>query len=418
MKVLWIVNMVLPALANHLNIQTSSSGTWMEDLSNKISKSEDVELAVACVYGKKFEKYVVDNITYYLLPGNGKTMLFYSKKLEKYWEMVENDFSPDMVHVHGSEYSHSISYLRKYPEKKCLLTIQGAINKIAPKNDGELGFFKCLVNRTARENVRFNGLIENKLLMKHNCKHEREIVRRARYATGRTYWDRSFMLEVNPDIKYFRVFYNLRDVFYGADLWDIEKAEPHTIFASTAASNSVKGGHIFVKALSIIKRSYPDVKAIFIAPATPDGKMVVKNGYMKYVAKLIKKYGLEDNVECFTRLSATEMMDKMRQSRCCVIPSAMENASATLREAMHLGAPSIASFRGGMVNVIQDGHSGFFYDYTEYGVLAQRVMQLFEDDELCLKFSENAKASIASWHDREKNVSDMLDVYRTIMKDG
>ena len=109
MKVLWIVNMVLPELAEHLGVQTSPSGTWMIDLSNKIAEDENVELAVACVYGKTYRCIELNDKKYYLIPGGGKRMLLYSNDLAKYWEQVEKDFCPDIVHIHGTEYSHSIS---------------------------------------------------------------------------------------------------------------------------------------------------------------------------------------------------------------------------------------------------------------------------------------------------------------------
>ena len=171
-RILWIVNMVLPELAKHLGVTTSASGTWMEDLSDKISQYDGIDLAVACVYGNEFKTEKVGNITYFLLPGNGKTMLFYNKNLEVYWRQIEEDFCPDIVHIHGTEYSHSISYMRNYPDKKYLLTIQGAIGKIAEKSDGELSFKTKLTNRTMRENLRFNGMIEQKILMKKNIKYE------------------------------------------------------------------------------------------------------------------------------------------------------------------------------------------------------------------------------------------------------
>ena len=79
MKILWIVNMLMPEIAEHLGVQTSSSGTWMIDISKKLSQDENVELSVACVYGNEFKKLKHNNITYYMLPGNGKNMLFYTK---------------------------------------------------------------------------------------------------------------------------------------------------------------------------------------------------------------------------------------------------------------------------------------------------------------------------------------------------
>ena len=59
-SVLWIVNMVLPELANHLGIKTGNSGTWMFDLSRKLVDQEGCRLAIACVYGDKFAKYDIN----------------------------------------------------------------------------------------------------------------------------------------------------------------------------------------------------------------------------------------------------------------------------------------------------------------------------------------------------------------------
>ena len=93
----------------------------------------------------------------------------------------------------------------------------------------------------------------------------------------------------------------------------------------------------------------------------------------------------------------------------------MENASATLREAMHIGTPCIASYRGGMTHLLKDGISGFFFDYGEVEYLAGRIIQLFENDDLAVKFSQNAIKDAESMHDRAKNIQDMMDVYTQIL---
>ncbi len=417
MKILWIVNMVLPALAKHMNVTTSASGTWMEDLSEKISKNPNVELAVACVYGDRYREETVDGIQYLLLPGTGKNMLFYTQKYEKLWKEINEKFKPDIVHLHGTEYSHGLAFLRAVPEQLFLLTIQGIIGKIASKSDGELGIKVKLCNRTWRENLKLNGMIESKYLMYFNSRHEKEIIRSVKYATGRTDWDKACMLSINPDLQYFRVFYNLRDEFYKCDKWDIDKAQSYTIYASTSASNPLKGGHIVMQALASVKKKYPQVKAVFIAPANPDGSLRVKNGYTKHIRKLIRKYSLENNAIFHNRLSTKEVISIMQSCRCCVIPSAMENASATLREAMDIGIPSIAAFRGGMVDLIQNGYNGIFFDFEEPEYLAEKIMQLFENDDLCKKLSENSIKTAKNWHDRDKNVTDMMEVYRKIMEE-
>lgn len=415
-KVLWIVNMVLPELAEHLNVQTSPSGTWMIDLSNGISNQEEIQLAVACVHGKTFKKIELNKKIYYLIPGDGKKLLFLNTDTT-YWDKIEEDFKPDIVHIHGTEYSHALSYMRKYDSKKYLLTIQGVISKISQKNDGELTFWEKLKNRTLRENLHFNGMFERKQLMKRNSRFEQEIVYRCKYATGRTDWDKFWMESVNKDIKYFRCNYNLREEFYSCEKWNVAGIDRHTIYASNSPQTPFKGGHIALKALAIIKKKYPNVKMRILSAKGKDGNIAVKNGYSKYCHKLIKKLGLEENLEFLPRLNANGVIDVMRTSNVCVIPSAMENASATLREAMHIGAPCVASFRGGMTHLLRDGISGFFYDYNEPEYLAGRVMEIFENDDLATNFSQNAIKDAEIMHDREKNISDMVSVYRLIFNE-
>ena len=112
--------MLLPKPANALQVTTSPSGTWMFDISERLSKEKDVRLAVACVHGKEFKKIEVDNVTYYLLPGTGKNMLFYTKRFEKLWKQINAEFQPDIVHLHGTEYSHGLAFLLSFCGRFCL----------------------------------------------------------------------------------------------------------------------------------------------------------------------------------------------------------------------------------------------------------------------------------------------------------
>lgn len=417
MKILWIVNMLLPELASHLGLTTSPSGTWMIDLSNKIAESYDVELAVACVQGNEFKKIELNNKIYYIIPGGGKQLLFYNNKSLEYWKKIEEDFSPDIVHIHGTEYSHSLPYMNEFPDKKYLVTIQGIISKIAEKNDGELSFWQKVKYRTKSDNLHMNGMFEKKLLMKKNSRFEKEIISRCGYATGRTDWDKFWMESVNKNIKYFRCNYNLRDEFYSSEKWSIDKIKRHTIYASNSPQTPFKGGHIALKALAIVKEKYPDVKMRVLSPKDKDGNIVVKTGYSKYCNRLIEKLGLKDNLEFLPRLDANGVINVMRTSHLCVIPSSMENASATLREAMHIGTPSLASYRGGMTHLLKDGISGFFFDFNEVEYLAGRIIELFENDDLAVKFSENSIKDAEIMHDRVKNIQDMIDVYKTILSE-
>lgn len=417
MKILWIVNMPLPELAHELGIKAGTSGTWLIDLSKGLSECSEVQLAIVCVVGESFVDTQIGKIRYFCIPGNGKTMLFYHPELVKYWEEIENRFCPDIVHFHGTEYTHGISYLRRFPEKKKVLTIQGIIEKTSQNHWGGLSLPILLKYRTMQEYVHLNGMIERKIVARRNVKYEREYIKSVDFATGRTDWDKYYMQSLNPHLKYYRCNYNLRNEFYGAPKWRIENCTRHMVYTSTSAQVPMKGGHMVLPAIKLISQQYPDAKFVFLAGSVKDGMLVPTSGYTRYILDEIKRLGIEKNVEFVGNQNAEGIIKLMLQSNVTIVPSAVENASATLREAMHLGVPSIAAFRGGMPELIKDGENGFLYDYTETEFLAGRVMELFSDNILAEKLSTNAINTAERWHDREKNVFDMLQVYHEILEE-
>ncbi len=413
MKILWIVNMVMPELAEHLNVQTSSSGTWMIDISKMLSSQPDVDLAIACVHGNTYKKETVNGITYYMLPGTGKNMLFYTKKYEEMWKTVNDDFKPDLVHLHGTEYSHGLSFLRSCPDVPAVVSIQGILNRIKDVDFGGLPLRNFIFGRSLKQMLRMNGEIELHNLHKKNAKYETEILKRVQYVNAVNTWDSSLCLAINPALKVFMLEYNLREELYNSSKWDINKAEKHTIFTNPGGT-PLKGVHNLIEAVALLKNKYPHIK-LLIPGMGSNGKLVVNSAYSKYISKLINKYELQNNIEFLGRQTGTQMCENMLKSRITVVPSAIEGTSLILREAMYLGCPVVASFRGGMADFIDDKTDGFLYDYQEYPYLAQRIEQLFANDDLCNTFSVNAIKKAEKAHDRQKNTNDYIMMYREIL---
>lgn len=416
MRILWIVNIVMPELAEHLGIQASPSGTWLYDIAERLAADTRIQLAVACVHGSNFQKRVLGNTTYYMLPGNGKNLIFYTKKYENMWKQVDRDFHPDIIHIHGTEYTHGLSCIRAVPDKKYVISIQGILNRIKDVFDGGLSFRERLFNRTFQENIHFNGMLEKQLLYKKNAKYEREMISRVKYANCVNFWDRSLIQAMNPDIKIFTLGYNLRKDFYMAEKWSPSEMVPYTIFTNPGGG-ALKGVHQLFRAVDIVKRVYPQTKLYIPGMGNPDGKLEVTNGYTKYLNKLLKELHLEENVVFLGRQSGEEMMKHMRSANVVVVPSAIESTSLILREAMYLGCPCIASFRGGMADYITDKYDGYLYDYQEYPYLAGRIIQVFEDENIG-EMSRHAIMKSEKEQDPRKNYDEYIQMYQEIYGEG
>ena len=415
MKILWIVNMLMPDAAQYLGKQTGTSGTWMIDISHMLAQREDVQLAIACVYGKEYKVFQVNGIMYYLLPGNGKNMLFYTKKYEKIWKSINAEFQPDIVHLHGTEYSHGLSFLRACPNVKSIVSIQGVLNRIKDVDFGEIPKREFFFNRTLKQWLHFNGELEMHHLHKKNSKYETEILQRVSYINGVNTWDISLCRSINPNLKAFKIEYNLREELYQSRKWALDKAERYTIFTNPGGT-PLKGVHQLLKAVALLKGKYQNIK-VKVPGMGIDGKLQVTSAYTKYLAKLIKKLGIEENTVFMGRQTGAQMCENILSANVTVIPSAVEGTSLILREAMFLGCPCIASFRGGMADYISDKVDGFLYDYQEYPYLAARIDAIFSNDALAEKFSCNAIKKAEVSHDREKNIQDYMDMYQQI-KEG
>lgn len=415
MRVLWIINMVLPDVAAGLNMKTSASGGWLVDYSNRLAADPDTEIATMTYANVDCDiDETVCGIRNFIFAGGGKRLLFDDPKTEKDCIKVLEAFRPDIIHIHGTEYSIGAAMVKLKPHVPILLTIQGILTRISDEYYGGMPLSERLKTVNLKSLLKLKTPFFSKALMTKNAKRERFVLNSVKHVTGRTEWDRSVMLSINDNLIYHRFNYNLRSEFYTAPKWDIKNIDRHTVYTG-AATYTLKGLHVLLRAIAIVKNTYPDVK-VLIPANNSDYKNA--NPYERYILKLIKELEIENNVSFIGRKNADGVAEVLSRSHVCVVPSAMEGASATMCEAMMIGTPGICSYRGGMTDLLRDGESGFYYDFKEYPMLACRIMQLFENDELCCGFSRRAMKDAQLRHDRDKNYSQLKEIYYEMIKEN
>lgn len=414
MKVLWVTNMPLKEVSDALSVPGTLSQSWLVDLW-RLTREAGIEVCSASVSKiTEMKSIVLNGGTHYVIPVISKYMP--ASTYQKYWKQIIEKEKPDLIHIHGTEYRHPLPLLQMYPEIKSVLTIQGVMQRISQEFYGGLTGWEVLRYRTMKENLHLGGMIDTCRLYRKQAKNEAEIIRRVNCVTGRTLWDYSIMKSINPNLQYFCCTYNLRDPFYSAEKWNINRINRHSIYTAFS-SYPLKGLHILLRAISLVKQQYPDV--LLKVPGMKgdaDGRLIVNSGYAKYLQHLIHELDIEENVRFLSGQSAQDVISNMQKAHVCVVSSAIEGASATLREAMHIGTPSVCSFRGGMTELLKDGLSGFYYDYNEYPYLAERIMQIFSDDALAVRLSTNVIADAEKMHDRKKNEKSWLDMYEYAMR--
>ena len=110
------------------------------------------------------------------------------------------------------------------------------------------------------------------------------------------------------------------------------------------------------------------------------------------------------------------MAEEFRKAHICVIPSAIENSPNSLGEAQIMGTPCVASFVGGVPDMITDNVTGLLYRFDDHVLLAYKIIELFNDDELARNISKNGILVASERHNKTTIVSRMLEIYQTIQK--
>lgn len=405
---------MLPSIKEKLGIAKGASGGWMEAAAENLLKQyNDIELAIVSTWNKTTSGEV-DNMKYYTIPAD-----IYTRKKEEreaIWNNIINEFKPDIVHIHGTEFSHGLSYLKDIGGDNIVISIQGLVSIIERYQLAGITKKDIWRNITIHE-ILTKSLLGLKKRYKTKTENEREYIRNARYVIGRTLWDKMHTKNINPNITYFHCNETLRNSFYNNE-WKEDKCTPHTIFFSQA-STPLKGLHILLKALPIIKREFPNVKVKVAGSSilrNENFKMRLRQStYGKILGKLIEKYGIKDAVSFTGVLDEKGMAQEYLNANVFVCASSIENSSNSIGEAQILGVPCVCSYVGGTPSIVEDGKTGILYRFEEYEMLAQHIMEIFRNKELANKLSKKERVVALERHNAEKNTRDTYEIYKQIL---
>lgn len=417
MKILWITNIQLPATCERLGLPVPVVGGWMSSLAVELAKIKGIELSVATVYEQRsFECFNIENIKYYLLPQKNNNTK-YDRSLEQYWKIIQNEFQPDIVHIHGTEYAHGLACMKACPSLKYVISIQGLVGVYSKYYYASISKMSILKHITLRDILKFDTLFQAKIKYETRGIIEKEYITRTNHIIGRTNWDYSHAKAINPEVVYHFCNETLREGFYKVPKWDIHTKSNYTIFISQAGY-PIKGLHQVLKAVSLLKNDFSTIK-IRIGGANITNTETIKDkvklsGYGNYIKKLIHKLNLHKNVIFLGYLSEEQMIKEYLNCHVFICPSSIENSPNSIGEAQILGVPTIASYVGGVPDMITHGHTGFLYRFEEFESLSVIIKQLFKNFYDLQSISDQSIKQANSRHNPITNTINIIDIYNKI----
>lgn len=412
--------MMLPKIAINLLRETSNLGGWLVGLSDDLLKIKAIELTVCFPVVSQKELLIgqVDNLKYYGFPQKISNPTIYNHEVEIYLNKILNEVSPDIIHIFGTEYPHTLAMMNACENlgmlDQVVINIQG-LASICAKHYG--ASLPDIVRRkyTFRDFVKQDNMNQQATKFQKRGKFEIQALQMVKHVIGRTDWDKACTEQINPNAAYHFCNETLRDEFYRHN-WDINSCEKHSIFISQC-SYPIKGFHFMLEAMPEILRKYPNAH-IYTTGKNPlllTGLGILRETYyQKYIGNLIKKYKLQDKITFLGSLDEHDMCERYLKSHVFISPSSIENSPNSVGEAMILGVPTVTSDVGGVKNMLTHNEDGFIYQYDAPYMLAYNVCKIFEDNDLALKFSECSKKHAQITHNREINLKAMLEIYEEI----
>ena len=388
MRIIWIMSR--PLLGTLGTPKQNHTGSWIDAAFESIKDNQDIE--IHAIYITKCSKEKVEKIGRhyaYKLPYN----LYCNVNRLQPWKDLEKQIRPDLMMVWGSEQGIALPPTMAMVDTPKVVYIQGFLDNIVVNFNGGLSTVEIIKSFSLLDVLRLKWIPILRYRYKKRAEIELKVLSLADAVILENDWCAGQIRVLAPNSKIFRSLLPIKKEFFNYD-WNIESIERHTLFV-TAGGLPLKGHHTLFKAIHLVVSKYPDVQ-VLIPGNSIDCSTIKKRlktiGYHRYLYDLLKKYGIEKNVQYLGVLPTFEDM-AMQCTKCnvFVMPSYVENHSSSLIEAMIVGAPCVTTYVGGVQNITKNGENALVYNPSDAVALADNIIQIFEKDELAIRLSENAK---------------------------
>ncbi len=411
MKVLWLVNILLPAQCARLELPIVPVGGWIEGMMAGL-KGSDVSLLILALTDK------VKAPCFFEEDGVGYIALQKQPDMQAAFANVLEEHQPDLVHIFGTEMKHSYDMMQVLEPKRAMVQIQGLATQCASLFcEGLSHRFQCSEEErqgVAAKKKGFDIFYQQELLRQGGV-YERETLSKTHHVLGHTNWDYAHSQQLAPQAQYHQFAEILRKEFY-TDQWSYENCRPYSIFMSQVAS-PIKGAHMLFQALPGIVRDFPDTQ-VYVGGFYPDfysyGYRTKECEYYTYLQNQLRELGVHDHVTFLGVMSPESMKEQYLKANVFASCSIIENESNSLSEAKILGVPCVASYVGGVADRIEHGKDGFFYPYAEPSQLQYYIRKIFEDPQLAGRLSENARKKAHTLNDPRTAAADVLKTYERV----
>jgi glycosyltransferase involved in cell wall biosynthesis len=172
-----------------------------------------------------------------------------------------------------------------------------------------------------------------------------------------------------------------------------------------------KGHEELLKAISILHRQYPEVRALVVGGASHN-----EEAYAEGILQMAQSLGL-DGVVTFTGYR-TDIPALLSAIDIFAFPSHAEAFGLVLIEAMAMEKPVVSTNCDGVLDIVEDGVSGILVPPRSAEELASALGSLIRGTELRATLARGARARAMTAFDRERQIESLEDLYTEVLSEA
>ncbi|MEE3486930.1 MAG: glycosyltransferase [Bulleidia sp.] len=399
-KVTIIGNLLPSGTGRYFGRREETAGGWVSGLLKGLETAQEFKATYIA-----FEKQDAFSVQEHEIKGISFILAGYRN--EKDIQDILHRYPADVYHYYGAETETAKYFVNCLPYERTLIYIQGIITAC-------MGAWMASYDKyhDVSAGMKLYMKLNQNLLKKHS-ETELSIFRKAKFIAGRTAWDHETAESYGFQGIYYHLDETLRNDFYTAESWNLKEMKPHTIFVSQA-SYPLKAAHMVIEIVKILKQDYQDVICYIGGENLMESASLATRlhvSYAAYIQKLIHEYHLEEQIRFTGTLNEKEVITHLQKANVFLLPSAMENSSNSLQEAMILGVPSAASSTGGTPGMVGSEDNCLLYPFDEPEKGAEKIAQIFDNEETAVSLSQNGRKRIQYLADPMKNAEQVKNIY-------
>lgn len=409
MKILWLSAKVLS------ESDDGATGTWLQAMAQRLVETRQVELGnIAEGQVKSCSRRDYGPIRQWIMPKGSqfgrRSGLLSPKSVSMVTELIEK-FSPDLIHVWGTENNWGLFTARNPMRFPVLLEIQGLRGVISRVFHGGLSFREQLACVGPKELILRSSIGKERRKFQDWGSIDQEIISKHRFIASHSDWAVAQVKAINNDATIFRNERMLRKHFYEQPPWKFP--ENPVIFCSAAYPSPFKGLHVAVRSLALLKERFPNIQMRIAGTHQRPGFR--QEGYIAWINREIHRLNIEANIVWLGPISGLKVVQELSNCSVFVLPTFIESYCVALAEAMVLGVPTAVSFNGGTSYLASDNETALFFPPGDETMCAYQLEQLLTNPALAEKMSSRARAIALARNDPDRIVKRQVEIYQSVI---